>query len=252
MRVEDGRGGFAVQQFTLDVIDVAPATIEGHVFHDANGNGLYEPPSLPDSEDQPLAGCTVFLDQNGNGILDNDEPSAPTDADGRYELANLLPGTYRVTQLGRPDWTVTEPAEAVEVVVLVTGQTATADFANVPDPGGILVRAPQFTSVPASAAQVDRPYRYDAAVKNPDGQPLSFDLPVAPTGMQVNPQTGVVWWTPGVSQTGEHRVIFRVARTRAASTFRISPSRSCAPTVCPSSPPRRTVRPLRRYHTFTP
>ena len=33
-----------------------------------------------------LQGATVFLDRNGNGTLDSDEPSTVTDSSGRYSL----------------------------------------------------------------------------------------------------------------------------------------------------------------------
>jgi ELWxxDGT repeat protein len=44
-----------------------------------------------------VAGVTVFLDANHNGIPDPGELRATTDAQGRYAFDNLLPGTYAVS-----------------------------------------------------------------------------------------------------------------------------------------------------------
>jgi hypothetical protein len=44
----------------------------------------------------PIAGVTVFLDENGNGQLDPGELSTVTDSQGAYTFLNLEPGSYNV------------------------------------------------------------------------------------------------------------------------------------------------------------
>lgn len=51
---------------------------------------------VQDESGQNWSGVTVFLDLNGNGIYDNGEPTAITDANGQYLFDELLPGTYTV------------------------------------------------------------------------------------------------------------------------------------------------------------
>jgi hypothetical protein len=51
-----------------------------------------------------LAGRTVFLDRNGNGLLDAGEPSKQTGATGRYRFANVAPGPHRVLVVPMSEW----------------------------------------------------------------------------------------------------------------------------------------------------
>jgi hypothetical protein len=47
---------------------------------------------------KPLAGVTVYLDTNGDGILDDGEPTAITNRLGAYTFVGLSPGSYQVRQ----------------------------------------------------------------------------------------------------------------------------------------------------------
>ncbi|MBI3466005.1 MAG: hypothetical protein HY000_23570, partial [Planctomycetes bacterium] len=78
-----------------------PITISGQKFEDHNGNGV------KDSEDQGLAGWTIFLDANNNGTLDTSETSTTTDANGNYSFASLGAGVYRVREVLQTGWTKT-------------------------------------------------------------------------------------------------------------------------------------------------
>ena len=51
-------------------------------------------PSYEGTDDTPLPGVTVFLDTNGNGVLDPGEPTAVSDAKGQYTFGDLLAGSY--------------------------------------------------------------------------------------------------------------------------------------------------------------
>jgi hypothetical protein len=82
-------------------------TISGQVFQDLNGSG-----SLA-AGDTGLSGWTVFIDANGNGILDTGELNTTTDANGNYSFPNLSPGNYRVREVTPTGWvmTTTLPAD---------------------------------------------------------------------------------------------------------------------------------------------
>ena len=57
-------------------------------------------------------------------------------------------------------------------------------------------RPPIFTSTPVVDAAVNTPYRYDADATDPDSDTLTYNLVLGPEGMKVNPETGIVEWTP--------------------------------------------------------
>ncbi len=59
------------------------AEIHGRVFVDANANGMW------DTGEAPASGWMVFADLDGDGVRDEDEPSAQTDGDGAYRLAEV-------------------------------------------------------------------------------------------------------------------------------------------------------------------
>ncbi|GEM_PF-2418172 len=98
----------------------ALGTITGRKFRDLDRDGMR------DAGEPGLAYGLVYLDTNGNGQRDPYEPWTNTDAGGFYTFADLGPGTYRVRELGRPEWTQTGPAEESYTVKLTSG-------ANVPD-----------------------------------------------------------------------------------------------------------------------
>ncbi len=64
----------------------APAALSGRAWEDQNRNGLQ------DSQEQPIAAVTVKL-YDAQGQLRH---STVTDAQGRYQIANLAPGRYRL------------------------------------------------------------------------------------------------------------------------------------------------------------
>ena len=98
-----------------------------------------------DGTSTPLAGATVFLDANGNGLLDTAgavthgaytattdaaEVSTVTAADGTYTFADLTPGTYTVRAVRPLGTTGTTPAGGsyFDTVTAATAVTA-QDFA---------------------------------------------------------------------------------------------------------------------------
>jgi hypothetical protein len=57
------------------------------------------------------------------------------------------------------------------------------------------IRNPQITLTPITAAQTTVPYSYQVVASDPQGNPLTYSLSAAPTGMTVS-GTGLVSWTP--------------------------------------------------------
>nr|WP_286194926.1 Calx-beta domain-containing protein [Synechococcus sp. CCY 0621] len=99
------------------------AEIIGQVWNDANNNGI-------DDTEAPIPGWTVFLDADGNGVLDPGERSVVTGADGAYRFDDLRPGTYAVAQVVEPGWLQTFPATGALVDILAGEVAAGIDFGN--------------------------------------------------------------------------------------------------------------------------
>jgi len=74
-------------------IPPTPTIIRGMKWHDINGDGKI------DSDEPGLAGVTIFLDLNDNGVFEANEPSRDTNEQGQYVFSNLEAGTYVVREV---------------------------------------------------------------------------------------------------------------------------------------------------------
>jgi hypothetical protein len=72
-------------------IIAAPASIDGRVYFDENGDG-----TVSNDEHQGVDDVTVYDDVNNNGVLDNGEASTQTISSGQYILGLLPAGTHHV------------------------------------------------------------------------------------------------------------------------------------------------------------
>jgi len=64
------------------------AMISGTIWYDANANGTN------DTGDSLLASANVYVDLNGDGVRQGNEPFATTDTNGVYQIVNIPSGTY--------------------------------------------------------------------------------------------------------------------------------------------------------------
>lgn len=94
--------------------------VSGTVFNDADGSG-----SMNGTE-TGLSGWRVFIDVNGNGLLDTTEPSSTTSSSGGYFMSTTLSGqsvTATVRAQIQPGWLATSPAASSQSVTITRGQT---------------------------------------------------------------------------------------------------------------------------------
>ena len=156
-----------------------------------------------------LAGWTVFLNSDGSGHPDASNPSAVTDEYGRYSLTGLAAGTYDVTEVVPAGWqAVAPPTGSYPSVPVAAGQlVAGVDFSDRRLPTAD--HDPAFSGTAPDSATVGVPYGYDAVATDPDQDPLTFDLPVHPAGMAVDPATGRVGWVPTQDEVGPQVAILR-------------------------------------------
>jgi len=76
----------------------APGQIQGSKWHDLDWDGTW------DSGEPSLAGWTIYLDQNQDGVLDASEPLTLTGPDGSYAIEYLSAQTYYVAEVELSGW----------------------------------------------------------------------------------------------------------------------------------------------------
>ncbi len=69
---------------------------------------------------------------------------------------------------------------------------------------------PEIVSTPNTTATVGFDYFYGAVAVDADNDPLTFSLTQAPADMTIDPDTGIVRWTPDPTDEGDHLVAVRV------------------------------------------
>ncbi len=102
--------------------------------------------------------------------------------------------------------------------------------------------APVITSVPDIEALVGKPYSYPLLATDADGDTLNYKLVESPTGMSINPNTGLVAWTPTPTDIGNRNVVIKVSDGRGGlATQRYTLTVAVPP---PNRPPVITSSPV--------
>jgi YD repeat-containing protein len=92
---------------------------------------------------------------------------------------------------------------------------------------------PRITSDPPTLALAGALYAYQVEAVDPDHDPLSFSLGVAPAGMAVDPATGLVTWTPDDADVGDNPVAVEVRDARGLSDIQSFTLRVAFGTIVP-------------------
>jgi uncharacterized repeat protein (TIGR01451 family) len=105
-----------------------PGSVSGSKYEDKNNNGVF------DAGDGPLAGVTFYVDYNGNGQLDNGEPTGVSDANGQWSIGGINAGTFNVLEVPVAGYTCTEPATTCAYNLTFKSETAYTGkvFGNAP------------------------------------------------------------------------------------------------------------------------
>jgi RHS repeat-associated protein len=187
VRTEDSRGGRAEQVFQILVEENVPNRTP--VFYSvpmtslASGTDYLYVPDVRDPDGDTLAFQMLtpppgFAVDPANGTV-----SYPTIPDGVYSL-----------ELEADDG---NGGVAVQRFDLSVGLTP----AN--------PSAPMILTTPPSVAVVGQTYQYFPSAYDPDGDPLTFSLPTAPSGIEINSANGHITWVPTTNQIGAHTVLLR-------------------------------------------
>ena len=102
--------------------------IHGTKWHDTDGDGHF----VGDTDEQPIEGWLIYIDENENSQFDAAEPNDLTDADGNYVLIVPAAGTYLVAEEVEPCWEQTYPGgDGTYSVTLEAGEIAAGyNFGN--------------------------------------------------------------------------------------------------------------------------
>lgn len=93
-------------------------SISGSKFQDSNADGKW------DDGEPTIPNWTIFIDGNGNGILDNGEISTITDKNGNYSFGDLVKGDYSICEQPKDGWNRSYPTNNnCQTVTLKHGDT---------------------------------------------------------------------------------------------------------------------------------
>jgi RHS repeat-associated protein len=233
LRVQDGRGGVALQSFTIQVTD---------------------PNTPPIFSTKPVT--TVYF---GDQYL---YEAHAVDSDGdkiAYHLLAPFPSGMSIDpQKGYLTWTAPSSPGTYPIVISADDshvtpvtQSFTITVMQVPEAGPVID-----STTPPTSAQVDHPYTYEIMAHDDDGDRLSYLLDVYPRGMTVTPD-GIVTWTPDGTQGGPNNVSLRVIDSRGNSSaeqvFQVtvgSQAHNDPPTINLSAPPNAVVGQLYTFQAI--
>jgi RHS repeat-associated protein len=185
LRVEDGRGGSTEQRYVLSVI---PA-----------------PPNRP-----PVFTSVPVVSANVNTAYAYQATATDPDGDAlTFSVVNGPQGLTVNATSGLVGWTPTAAQLGTFPVTLRVsdgqGGTATQAYSiRVEQEGGN--HPPVIVSPPVTTAVAGQTYRYNVDAVDPDNDPLTYSLTAGPTGMTINPVTGLVSWSAGVGSITEFAI----------------------------------------------
>ena len=183
LRVRDGRGGYDLQYFQIDV--QAPNTAP--VF-------VSTPPNGPAGVGLPFTYDANALDAD-NDVVTYSLGDAPATAD-IDEVTGILSWTPDALDLGAQSITVI----ATDARGLSSEQTFEVGVEV--DPANT---APVFLSEGPVEAHLGSPYVYLVDVVDTNGDPITLALESAPDGMVIN-SDGLIEWEPAVNQIGDQLI----------------------------------------------
>lgn len=136
-----------------EAVIVGTGSIAGVVFEDTNGNGIQN------GSEVGLAGQTVYLDLNNDGVYQETEPATITNSKGEYQFQSLRLDTYVVRQV---QWAHLE--QTFPVITPASGVTEKGGHLVALSPSNSAIREKNFGAIqlnvirrPAKPARPARP-----------------------------------------------------------------------------------------------
>lgn len=219
LRVDDGRGGQATQSWTLYV-----------------GETEVTPPG-PAFSSVPETVAAVGVQYRYAYRVASSAGAASVSLAQAPARMSLDTGRGTLTWVpGGPDLGVHE----VELLAVDDNGTEARQRFDLSVLAALPNQPPYFTSVAPGGARVGSLYRYAAAAVDPEFTALSWSLDAAPAGMSVDPDTGLVEWTPAAALPSTVSVALRAVDAGGATAtqgFDIAVRESNAAPVISTAPP---------------
>ncbi len=212
LRATDSMGAYSDQTFTLQVVG-------------ANRGPLVTSNPVTNATTGQSYGYQVHaVDPDGDGIT--------------YSLTSYPDGMVIDETTGLVTWTAptSVPVDPVEVVVRVTDSkgAATEQSWTIVVESDTVNQAPKITSTPDSYFPlVGVEYQYQVLATDANGNQLTYSLLTSPTGMSIDPNTGLITWTPGSTTSERVRVQVSDGTASVSQSFMLFPVSNNAPTIDP-------------------
>jgi hypothetical protein len=221
--IADRAGDYIAQLIVRDATsDSAPDTV---VISTENS----KPVADAGADQTALISETVVLNGNGSSDPDGDPLT--------FQWSLLSTPTNSTAALSGV--TTPNPSFVPDLIGRYVTQLIVNDGKLNSDPATVRVDAvrrnqsPVITSAPITTATAGQPYGYDVEATDPDaGDPLTFSLTIAPTGMAIEAATGLIGWTPTEAQVGNQPVTVQVQDSgglSAIQSFSITVARGNRP-----------------------
>jgi RHS repeat-associated protein len=217
--VDDDRGGVVTQDFTI--------TVNAQANNQAPQ--IVSTPNSSGAVNQPYQYDAVAHDPDNDPIV--------------WDLVEAPDGMSLNLNLGTLRWTPTPDQIGAQHVVLRAtdnfGASAIQSFTIFVQSAN---RPPVILSSPPTNAAQSHLYTYAVQASDADHDPLTFLLTTAPSGMQIDPATGIIQWTPAADEAGNQGVALRVEDGRGGNATQtwsvlVSDTLQNLPPVITSTPP---------------
>jgi hypothetical protein len=169
------------------------------------------PASVMTTADVPLTANVLSQTQSALAAAQRFAPSA-----GLTSLSNAVAGLSSTATISDVNTALSPGAEDIlDTTINSVPLATTVDLASINTGSGItpvdIAVAPVITSTAVLTAREGVAYNYDVNATDANaGDTLSYELTTAPAGMSINVATGLINWTPTVSQAGTQNVMVRV------------------------------------------
>ncbi len=165
LRVSDGQGGQAVQQFSVSA---------GILPQNPHAPTILSTPAVNASSGQPWLYLPLALDSDGDVLT--------------WSLLTAPVGLQIEQATGRLDWLPPNDLTGqFDVILQVTDGLGgfASQFFTLTTGGLPLDQAPYFASLPVTAATTGTEYRYEPLARDPEGSLIRYELVSGPAGMQL-------------------------------------------------------------------